>query len=74
MNELTTEIIAALAQSKIWTKFFVTTSKLRLTSCFKPNWQSFWVTNATHTLGLTLVITATAVMSARLIRSTANLT
>ena len=74
MNELTTEIIAALAQSKIWPKFFVTTSKLRLTSCFKPNWQSFEVTNPTHTLGLTLVITATAVMSTRLIRSTANLT
>ena len=26
MNELTTEIIAALAKSKIWTKFFVTPS------------------------------------------------
>ncbi len=74
MNELTTEIIAALAQKQDLDEVFVTTSKLRLTSCFKLNWQSFWVTNATHTLGLTLVITATAVMSARLIRSTANLT
>ena len=51
MNELTTEIIAALAQKQDLDEVFVTTSKLRLTSCFKPNWQSFWVTNATHTLG-----------------------
>ncbi|KIO95208.1 Transposase [Levilactobacillus brevis] len=39
MNELTTEIIAALAQKQDLDEVFRTTSKLRLTSCFKPNWQ-----------------------------------
>ena len=74
MNELTTEIIAALAQKQDLDEVFRHHLEIAITSCFKPNWQSFWVTNATHTLGLTLVITATAVISARLIRSTANLT
>ncbi|WP_263850415.1 hypothetical protein [Lacticaseibacillus rhamnosus] len=41
MNELTTEIIAALAQKQDLDEVFVTTLKSPSTSCFKLNWQSF---------------------------------
>ena len=74
MNELTTEIIAALAQKQDLDEVFRHHLEIAINQLLQTELAEFWVTYATHTLGLTLVITATAVMSARLIRSTANLT
>ncbi|QHM53282.1 hypothetical protein C7M41_02024 (plasmid) [Pediococcus acidilactici] len=58
MNELTTEIIAALAQKQDLDEAFRHHLEIAINQLLQTELADFWITNATHTLGLTLVITA----------------
>ncbi len=74
MNELTTEIIAALAQKQDLDEVFRHHLEIAINQLLQTELAEFLGYERYSYAGINTVITATAVMSARLIRSTAHLT